>query len=742
MAFVIISYQFVRSGMDIYSENNEVDDIFSGDILHILYRTDKEFISCFSEIIRSRSNSKRRSIILTSCQEEEAFIRSRLCLSELKQCSGTDTSDKLFFIPVENDFYNDPDQITALIGGICKMDHPRGLDIYVNLTGYRSEKPLLMSRLDSFLSSLIDQGRFCFNHPTLSAFYLLDSFTAPEIFELMDIRQKVIVKHGVKWTVLKDMLSSQYRKHLRSSPESMRKTHELKRIYRNSPAVAFVWGLSSGRPIQFVSENISQFGYNPEELVAEQKAYVDLIHPDDRRLYLEKLNAFINDDVKDQGFFLEYRILDHMNEVRWVSETSFLENGSGKGHSVQKEIKERDFSNEKMHFQGIILDVTRQKLAEEAMHRSEMKFKMLFDNSNDAIYMEDVSGNFLEVNQLACDRLGYSRDEFLSLNAKQIYAPLDAVGFESRLEEVIKKGHSIFEVNHLRKDGTVIPVEMSIRLLEYEAKPVMFSICRDITERKRVEHVLIEAREKAEDASRSKSEFLANMSHELRTPLNAIIGFSDMLLFSTTGPLSGKQKKYVCNVSKSGKHLLSLINDILDLSKVEAGKAVLDHSDFSISSLLQEIRSTLSPLAMQKDISFSLISPDPGLVLHADRKKISQVLYNLLGNAIKFTPAGGTVILDLEIQDHILLFKVQDTGIGISKEDQNKLFDHFVQLDSAANRKYEGTGLGLALSRRFVEMHGGSIQVESETGKGSTFTFTIPLKNIERSPVVMEIQSA
>jgi signal transduction histidine kinase len=229
-----------------------------------------------------------------------------------------------------------------------------------------------------------------------------------------------------------------------------------------------------------------------------------------------------------------------------------------------------------------------------------------------------------------------------------------------------------------------------------------------------------------EVANKHKSEFLANMSHELRTPLNAIIGFSEVLLEKMFGEINAKQQDYLGDIHSSGRHLLALINDILDLSKIEAGRMELEPSDFDVPTALQNAMTLVRERAQRHGIALSLdIDPAVG-ELRADERKFKQILVNLLSNAVKFTPDGGRVALRAQPVDSGLEFSVSDTGIGIAPEDQEKVFEEFRQVGGDYKTKQEGTGLGLALARRFVQLHGGAISVQSELGKGATFTFTIP----------------
>jgi len=229
-----------------------------------------------------------------------------------------------------------------------------------------------------------------------------------------------------------------------------------------------------------------------------------------------------------------------------------------------------------------------------------------------------------------------------------------------------------------------------------------------------------------ESASRHKSEFLANMSHELRTPLNAIIGFSEVLAERLFGELNPKQTEYVGDIADSGRHLLALINDILDLSKIEAGRMELDASDFDIGKSVAQTLSLVRERAERRGISLEARIDEAAGVVHADQRKVKQVLLNLLSNALKFTPEGGKIDVGVaRFEDRVEVF-VTDTGVGIAPEDQDTVFEEFRQVGASAAR-VEGTGLGLAISRKFIELHGGRIGVRSEVGKGSTFTFSLPI---------------
>ncbi|NJD77007.1 MAG: response regulator [Candidatus Methanoperedens sp.] len=258
-------------------------------------------------------------------------------------------------------------------------------------------------------------------------------------------------------------------------------------------------------------------------------------------------------------------------------------------------------------------------------------------------------------------------------------------------------------------------------------------VFRDITEQKKAEEIRIE-KERLAYASQAKSEFLANMSHELRTPLNAIIGFCELMKQKVHGELTEKQEHYVDNVLTSGKFLLNLINDILDLSKVEARKVELSIEQISVPDAINEALTLISEKAAKHNVSLKMdFDPQLGLI-EADRQRFKQILFNLLSNAVKFSKQeGGIVTISTKKEGEMAKISVSDTGVGIKDEDIGKLFRTFGQLDTGSSRKFEGTGLGLAISKNLVELHGGEITVESRYGAGSTFTFKLPLAAKKRT---------
>ncbi|HWR26127.1 MAG TPA: PAS domain-containing sensor histidine kinase, partial [Methanosarcina sp.] len=279
----------------------------------------------------------------------------------------------------------------------------------------------------------------------------------------------------------------------------------------------------------------------------------------------------------------------------------------------------------------------------------------------------------------------------------------------------------------LSKDGKKIPILKSVVPIMLSSKEYLVESFVDMTIIKEAEESMNQAKLAAETANRAKSEFLATMSHELRTPLNSIIGFSDLIIGGNTGEITPAQKKFIGNISTSGKHLLALINNILDMSKIEAGKMELNSELFAVKDLFIEVEQLISPLVLKKGLKVEFSRDEKLTTIYADKVRFKQIFFNLASNAIKFTPAGGKITISSKLKGEIAQFSVTDAGIGISEEDKKKLFNPFTQIDSTSTRTYEGTGLGLVLVKKFVELHGGNISCESEVGKGTIFIFEIPL---------------
>jgi PAS domain S-box-containing protein len=355
----------------------------------------------------------------------------------------------------------------------------------------------------------------------------------------------------------------------------------------------------------------------------------------------------------------------------------------------------------------------------------------LYDYAPTGFHSLDAEGRFVRVNQTELDWLGYTRNELLGHSFVALIAPESQASFLESFLAFKQHGQvQDLEFDVIRKDGSRLPILFSATALYDETGTYVMSRSTtvDISRRKEAEAALRLANAELARAARTKDEFLANMSHELRTPLNAILAFSESLLETTYGPLSPRQQGAVTHVINSGRHLLALINDILDLSKVEAGRLELQREHVALADVCQASMLFVKEQALKKQLRLTLNLNGLDLVIMADPLRLKQILVNLLANAVKFTPAKGSVILEVraDLEAEIVQFVVEDTGIGIAAADIPRLFKPFSQLDSSLSRQFAGTGLGLALVYRLAEMHGGSCSVASEPGVGSRFTISLP----------------
>ncbi|HXG57060.1 MAG TPA: response regulator [Vicinamibacterales bacterium] len=382
--------------------------------------------------------------------------------------------------------------------------------------------------------------------------------------------------------------------------------------------------------------------------------------------------------------------------------------------------------------------------------------RSLIESNIDALMATDRRGIITDVNKQTEALTGCTRDELIGAPFKNYFT--DPVRAEAGINRVLAEGKvTNYELTARARDGKLTVVSYNATTFHDRDRSLqgVFAAAHDVTELKRFEQTLQQKNVELEDASRMKSEFLANMSHELRTPLNAIIGFSEVLRDGLLGEMTDQQRRFIGDIFSSGKHLLSLINDILDLSKVEAGKMTLDLEPVPVSSMFVNSLSIIREKAAARQVRLELEAPEDLGLIQVDARKVKQILYNLLSNAVKFTSDGGRVTLHVDrvpradvaqLPDGVtgrvfplgdsdfaefLEIGVSDSGIGISPEGLEQLFKPFSQIDSGLARKFEGTGLGLAMVKLLAELHGGATSVESAVGVGSRFTVWLPLRTPE-----------
>jgi len=370
-----------------------------------------------------------------------------------------------------------------------------------------------------------------------------------------------------------------------------------------------------------------------------------------------------------------------------------------------------------------------QRRSEGALRESEARFRGFMEHAPVEMAVKDLEGRYLMISHAVEEIWDRRAADILGRRASDIMATDGASIAEGMDREVIETGRSVAKEIHFPGWRSEWAYAVKFPIKDGNGRVVAVgSVALDFTEKKHTEQELLRAKEQAELANQAKSQFLANMSHELRTPLNAILGFSEITCRQLYGPVgSNKYLEYARNIWDSGEHLLGIVNSVLDTSKIEAGSFKLDEGPCDIADIVEaamrivEERAQRGGLTLERDVA-------PGLLpIMADERVCRQILLNLLGNAVKFTPSGGTVTATARVaSDGSLLVQVADNGIGIAPEDIDKVFDRFSQVDGSYARRHSGTGLGLHLTKKLVEQHGGTIRLDSEAGVGTTVGFTLP----------------
>jgi PAS domain S-box-containing protein len=482
---------------------------------------------------------------------------------------------------------------------------------------------------------------------------------------------------------------------------------------------------------------MEQLGHPAPESALDYQTVTAPIHPDDRERVEQALRAYLGGETAE--YSVEFRARHREGRYRWM---------------LSRGVAVRDASGRPIRFVGTRIDITERKAAEDALRASEERFRGTVENAAVGIAHTDFGGRWLRVNEKLCAIVGYTRQELLNKTFQDITYPDDlpvSVDHVARLRQGEFPSYSL-EKRYIRKDGSPVWIDLSVALqLDAVGTPAyMIAIIQDISQRKWLEGELRQAIVTAEAANRAKSEFLAHVSHEIRTPLNAILGMNELALDT---PVTAQQRKYLTVAQSAAEALLDVINDLLDFSKIEAGRLELDRATFALRTMLNDTLRSLALRAHRKGLELvGRVDPDVPDSVVGDAARLRQVLTNLVGNAIKFTERGEVVVslsavtarsvsdtlaepvADAPGNDISLHFAVRDTGIGIPREKQRKIFEAFEQADRSTTRRYGGTGLGLSIASRLIGLMGGRITVDSEPGRGSTFSFTVRLHRSPQQP--------
>ena len=576
-----------------------------------------------------------------------------------------------------------------------------------------------------FVVSNPDENFFNKLNNAQSAWYIKEPLDENELYY---VAKNVINNYEMTIKVTEDI------KEYKEAQKSLKESEQKFRLLAENANDA-IWTMDSEGKFLYVSPSVKKLtGFSPEE--AMKRSLWETLTPESLKTVSVQMEAFFKNFQEGIS-----------NETSYVFEVEqFCKNGSTVWTDVVVNPIYDGVGNFKL-FVGVTRNISERKKAEDKLRKQKNVMDTIFHNAPITMMLINREGRVENINYSGVEATGRKKEEVLGLLGGQLFSCVNSskghgcgkntechsCPVRSTFSETFKTGENFHKVEgslDVLQNGTISTrhLLLSTAYLDIQGDAKVMLSVDDITEQKNAEQEILEAKMMAERANRIKSEFLATMSHELRTPLNAVIGYADLLLDEAFGELNPKQIKSIGHISNGGKHLLDLINDILDLSKIESGKMELHYDDFFVNEALRNVEYIISPLARKKNIRLEFSIESEVLNLHADKSRFKQILYNLASNAVKFTPEKGLVKIEVRKTDHAVGVAVTDSGIGIPEEQLKNLFIPFNQLDSTDSRTYEGTGLGLSLVKKFVELHGGKVNVKSEVGKGSTFSFWIPIQ--------------